>query len=104
MIKLYISILFLLISIPSFAVKKLEPVEYILCKHAKMVRTIHITTDDGKNCATTYTKAGVPRIVGTGVSLKGCIGFVENIRGNLEEANWKCRPVPKASIENHVDE
>ena len=81
---------------------EVKPAEYFICKHSKMVRTIHVVSKDGKTCSTMYTKRGVPRIVGTGRTMNGCQSFVQNIKGNLEGANWNCKKVKKASIENHV--
>ncbi len=98
-----ISLFIFVLPFSSFSAIEVKPAEYILCKHSKMVRTIHIVTEDGKTCATMYTKRGVPRIVGTGKSLNGCQSFVQNIKGNLEGANWNCRRVNKAFIENHVE-
>lgn len=70
---------------------------YVLCKNKKVVRTIRIQEiQDG--CVTTYTKAGVDKVVGQGQHLTSCQSFLDNIKGNLEEAAWKCRDISSAQL------
>ena len=72
---------------------------YVMCRNKKIVRTIRVEMDGGdkSNCETLYTKAGIDRIVGNGVNKESCIRVVNNIRGNLEAAAWKCRDITAKS-------
>lgn len=76
---------------------------YLLCKNRKTVRTIRIVELQGKtgsdaSCKTIYNKAGIDRVVGQAHHPQSCLRFMENIRGNLESAHWKCRDVSSATI------
>jgi hypothetical protein len=80
------------------------PEKYVICKNNKTVRTIRIEkSNSAGTCSTTYTKAGIDRIVGSGRSVSGCIKILENVKGNLEEADWRCRVAPKVSINQIKD-
>lgn len=69
----------------------------VLCKNNQVVRTIRVnSSDDG--CRTVYTKAGVDRVVGSGQNTSSCVQFLNNIKGNLEEAAWSCREVSKFKV------
>ena len=70
---------------------------YVMCKAKKIVRTIRVTTK-GDECTTVYTKSGVDRVVSNGKSRQSCIGVMENIKGNLEGAQWKCKDISTASV------
>lgn len=75
---------------------------YVLCRQRKVIRTIRVEkSGDKERCETVYTKSGVDRSVGSGIHLASCRQFAENIRRNLEVANWKCQDISaKASISN----
>lgn len=64
----------------------------VLCKNKDVVRTIQIEEASGQ-CTTVYTKAGVDREVGNGRNRSSCERVLENIRGNLDKAGWRCREV-----------
>ncbi|MBK8203535.1 MAG: hypothetical protein IPK68_14820 [Bdellovibrionales bacterium] len=78
-----------------------ETSTYFLCRNKKMIRTIRVgraSTDNG-TCETVYTKSGVDRSVGSGINVSSCLRFAENIRRNLEVADWKCQDITaKSSI------
>ena len=66
--------------------------QVVLCKNRKVVRTITLSTAaDG--CRTVYTKAGVDRVIGSGIHESSCRGFLQNVQANLEKAGWSCRDV-----------
>jgi hypothetical protein len=81
---------------------------YVMCKNQKNVRTIRVENEKDENlCVTFYTKAGVDREVGRAQSRASCEKIVENIRKNLEKANWKCRDLEKVTTttyNNHSKE
>lgn len=70
---------------------------YFMCKNKATVRTIRVETEKGL-CKTTYTKEGVDQIVGQGQSENTCYGILNNIKGNLEKADWKCKDISQARI------
>lgn len=71
---------------------------FVLCRNQKTVRTIRVEKEDQKECVAFYTKAGVDREVGRAQNLLSCQKIVENIRGNLEKAAWKCTERGNVSI------
>ncbi len=79
--------------------KSEEASSYFLCKNQKTVRTIRIEKDTDENkCVAFYTKAGIDREVGRAQNVSTCEKVVENIKGNLEAANWKCRELGAVRI------
>ena len=85
-------LILLLVSPMVFAAKPKPTV--FMCKNSKIVRTIKVETlDESGLCRTTYTKAGVDKEVGNGLKRQSCMGFLNNIKGNLEKAHWNCKDV-----------
>lgn len=70
---------------------------YVMCKNRKIVRTIRVEANEKGACKTIYTKAGVDRIVGNGIRVNSCIGYLKNIEGNLGKASWKCKDVTSSA-------
>ena len=75
----------------------IEPNVYVVCKQHSVVRTIRIERDHN-GCEAKYTKSGVDRIIGFGRSQNACQPFLDNVRGNLEKADWACRSIKNAKI------
>lgn len=76
-----------------------EPVAYVLCRNRSTVRTIRVEFDDKtKLFVTTYTKNGLDKVVGKAQNKASCTNVLENIRGNLEKASWKCKDVNNADV------
>lgn len=93
-----------LISVAAFAEETVaiiaadeKDASYVLCKNKATVRTIRVEKDKGL-CKTTYTKEGVDQIVGQGQAENTCFGILNNIKGNLEKADWKCKDISQARI------
>ena len=67
---------------------------FVKCQFKDLVRTIRVTTTES-SCAAIYTKrvegSVVDQVVGRGTAPGNCYGFIDNIRTNLEGANWSCR-------------
>ncbi len=80
--------------------QKLVHLKYVMCKSHKIVRTIRVSQENENErlCTTTYTKAGVDRIVGSGQSVQTCQTILKNIQNNLEKADWRCRDISRARI------
>jgi hypothetical protein len=75
----------------------IEPNVYVVCKANSVVRTIRIEIDTN-GCEAKYTKSGEDRVIGFGRSRNACQPFLENVRNNLEKANWSCRSIKNAKI------
>lgn len=77
--------------------KVVKPQSYIVCKNKETVRTIRVeATNEG--CEAKYTKSGVDRVIGNGSHQAACEKFVDNVKDNLEAANWRCRDVKDSKI------
>ena len=72
---------------------------YYLCKNKKEVRTIrvHINEQSGL-CSTVYSRDGAEKAVGSGKNQESCVGFLNNIKTNLEKSNWTCRDISATTI------
>ncbi len=80
-------------------ISQAKTLDYVMCKNRDIVRTIRIEwSEDQEKCLTKYTKAGVDRVVGTGVNTESCKAFLDNVKGNLEEASWRCRDISSNAI------
>ena len=71
----------------------------VMCKNQNVARTIRVVKNNEGACETIYTKAGVDRRVGIATHPESCFQFIENIKGNLEEASWRCKEVSKFKVE-----
>lgn len=75
--------------------------EFVVCKHSKAVRTLSITPDTPSaaaqtrtsSCKVTYTKAGVPEMVGQHTSSLSCHSILDHVKERLENSNWNCKQV-----------
>lgn len=75
-----------------------KPIEYVMCRNDKIVRSIRVVRKENGSCETQYTKLGVDKVVGWGEKENSCKRILAKIRGNLEKADWKCRRLSKAKI------
>lgn len=77
-----------------------KPSSFVMCRNKKIVRTLRVESggDDGVACTTTYTKAGIDKVVGTGKFEPSCQNFLTNVRKNLEEAGWVCKEKTEITI------
>ncbi|MFK8139019.1 MAG: hypothetical protein AB8E15_11715 [Bdellovibrionales bacterium] len=79
--------------------KKISPKSYVMCRNAKIVRTIRVDWDSGlEQCNTIYTKAGKDRVIGEGKFLESCVGFSTNVQANLEKAGWNCKNMATVTL------
>ena len=74
----------------------------IMCKNKKIVRTLRVMKVDNDNkCIAMYSKGGTDKIVGAGKSISTCNGVLENIKGNLEKAAWKCKETTADIVQSY---
>jgi hypothetical protein len=78
-------------------VTDVQNISYWLCKHQKEVRTIRVHLEDG-GCATLYSKQGTERRIGSGKNQGSCMGFLNNVKTNLEKSNWTCRDISSSHM------
>lgn len=65
--------------------------EKITCTSGGDVRTLEMSSGDGKVCRLNYTKTGETKEVASGVSdTSKCNEIRDRIKGNLEGAGFKC--------------
>jgi hypothetical protein len=97
-------ILIVIASLHSLTAVAEPPVEvgnkaYWLCKNKKEVRTIRVHIDEKTGmCATIYSRDGAEKTVGSGKNQESCIGFMNNVKTNLEKSNWSCRDISSTKI------
>lgn len=73
--------------------------KYVMCNNKSIVRTIRVEWDkDQSSCETTYTKAGIDKVIGNGKFYDSCVKFLSNVQGNLEKAGWSCKDISNSSI------
>jgi hypothetical protein len=95
--KSLVAVFLLLFCTNSTAAESSSAGSHYLCRNQKLVRTLRVVEKPDK-CVTIYTKAGTDRVVGTGIYLQSCISILQNIKGNLEEASWKCRDISQSEV------
>lgn len=71
---------------------------YFICKNKKEVRTVRVQVDGSGVCTTYYSKQGTEKAVGSGKNHDSCIGFMNNVKTNLEGSNWTCRDISATKI------
>lgn len=91
--------------VPAFAQAAIQnSPNYVLCRNQKNVRTIHVEkVDEEKQCVTKYTKAGIDHEVGRAQHIQSCVKVMDNIKANLEKAQWKCKEVGNVSVTSAHD-
>ena len=76
----------------------------VLCRNQSVVRTIRVEkasekAEDGADLyVTIYARGGVDREIGRGRMKSSMDGILENVRGNLESAGWRCSEVNQVAI------
>ena len=80
-----------LMAVESSIVPKIE--EFHLCTNKKITRVLRVEVFSPNSCRTTYSKAGIDKNVGSGSYVESCIGFLKNVKTNLESAGWSCKKV-----------
>lgn len=90
-------LLALLIGFPQLTQAADEKMAY--CRTGKTVRMVRVVAmSQGTGCNTVYSKGGKENTVGSASNWKSCHEIFENIKRNLEKADWKCRVIESADI------
>jgi hypothetical protein len=71
---------------------------YIICKNRKDVRTVRVQLDHDGFCNTYYSKQGTEKSIGSGKNQESCVGFLNNVKTNLEKSSWTCRDISSTTI------
>ena len=76
--------------------------QFVICKQSKFVRTIRAITSDKSTdgCVAYYSRDGQEKEVGQGKFDETCTKIVENVRTNLEAANWRCKDVKHSATQS----
>lgn len=94
-----LDLLFILFAFHAGAdVQVTKPNAYWICRNGKQVRTIRVVTETDSTFTTYYSKNGAEKSVGHGRNLGSCMGFLENVKTNLEKSGWVCRDVTNSEI------
>lgn len=99
-------IFFFGLSLPlaSFAqMRSIAAENFLLCKHSKEVRSLHIQQNN-EGCSAIYTKDGKPSVIGKGKNRSSCQPIIQNVQTNLQKGGWKCKNSQDASIVTHAGE
>lgn len=75
----------------------------VICRLKKEVRTLRVEKADAGKCNAVYTKGGKDQNIGTASSEASCSEIVQNVRKNLEAADWKCREVKESRVSNLIE-
>lgn len=97
-VSLFLAIMFIG-SLSEAAIAREE--QFVICKQSKLVRTIRALgaeKDDG--CRAFYSKDGAEKQVGQGRFTETCNKIIQNVRTNLEAANWRCKDVRHSSTDS----
>lgn len=76
----------------------------VVCRNQNIVRTVRVEkaqekAEDGADLyVTIYSRGGIDREIGRGRMKSSMEGILENVRGNLESAGWRCREVSQIAI------
>jgi hypothetical protein len=89
-------LVFMICAISKAAIARQE--QFVICKQSKHVRTIRSMTEDKQQgCVAYYSRDGQEKEVGQGKFNETCTKIVDNVRTNLEAANWTCKDVRHTS-------
>ena len=75
----------------------------VLCRSAKVVRTLRIERTRNQSCQSIYTKAGVDKNIGNSVKIENCLEYLNKIRIILEKANWSCKDIKDSTVSTLID-
>ena len=98
-----VALIFSAASVFAEQVVEVQNKSYWLCKNKKEVRTIRVQVNKEGVCSTYYSKLGSEKSVGSGKSQDSCMGFLNNIKTNLEKSAWNCRDISSTRITASVE-
>ncbi len=71
---------------------------FFVCRRAKNVRWLRAYKLDSGKCKTIYSKEGYLQVISAATYFASCEGVLLSVKKNLEEGNFRCVQMPKASV------
>ena len=71
---------------------------FFVCRRAKSVRWLRAYKLDSGKCKAIYSKEGYLQVISSATYFASCEGVLLSVKKNLEEGNFKCVQMPKASV------
>ena len=72
---------------------------FIVCQRDKDIRWVRtFKTDAGTRCKSVYSKEGFAQTVSSGQNFDSCRSVLDNIRKNIEEGGYQCKPSQLLSL------
>lgn len=83
---------------PAFSQTEYVPESFVwACQLKNSFRSIKVDHSPSR-CSTIYSKNGQDQLMSRTTDRGACEAVAENIRGNLEKANWKCKALDNSSF------
>ena len=91
---------FLFLSIPAHSqIDGSESTDlFHVCRRGKSVRWLRAYKLDNGKCKAIYSKEGYLQVISSATYFASCEGVLLSVKKNLEEGNFKCVQMPKASV------
>lgn len=71
---------------------------FFLCKREKTIRWLRAYKLENGKCKALYSKEGYLQVISSATFFASCEGVLLNVKKNLEEGNFKCTQMAKASV------
>jgi hypothetical protein len=71
---------------------------FYLCKRDKITRWLRAYKLENGKCKALYSKEGYLQVISSATFFASCEGVLLSVKKNLEEGNFKCTQMSKASV------
>ncbi len=71
---------------------------FFLCKKDKAIRWLRAYKLESGKCKAIYSKEGYLQVISSATYFASCEGVLLSVKKNLEEGNFKCSQISKASV------
>lgn len=71
---------------------------FYLCKRGNATRWLRAYKLENGKCKALYSKEGYLQVISSATFFASCEGVLLNVKKNLEEGNFKCAQMAKASV------
>lgn len=71
---------------------------FFLCKKEKAIRWLRAYKLESGKCKALYSKEGYLQVISSATYFASCEGVLLSVKKNLEEGNFKCALIQKASV------
>lgn len=71
---------------------------FYLCKRNSTIRWLRAYKLENGKCKALYSKEGYLQVISSATFFASCEGVLLNVKKNLEEGNFKCAQMAKASV------